>query len=98
MRDRHTRLRERGRRMLRKRRALRRDDEAVSTVVSAVLVFSLITVVFSIYMSSIVPEQVADAEASHMRNVGASLGEVASRISASTSLGREGEFATIVDL
>ena len=70
----------------------------MSTVVSAVLVFSLITVVFSIYMSSIVPEQVADAEASHMRNVGASLGEVSSRISASTSLGREGEFATIVDL
>lgn len=76
----------------------RSDDEGVSTVVSAVLVFTLITVVFSIYMSSIVPEQVADEEASHMRNVGASFGEVASRISASTSLGREGEFSTIVDL
>jgi hypothetical protein len=76
----------------------RRADEGVSTVVSAVLVFTLVTVVFSIYMSTIVPDQVADEEAQHMRNVSSSLGEIASRISASTSLGREGEFSTLVDL
>lgn len=84
--------------MLIRRSPIRSDRDGVSTVVSAVLVFSLVTVVFSVYMSSIVPEQVADAEAAHMRRVAASLGDIASRISASTSLGREGEFSTLVDL
>ncbi len=80
------------------RRGLRAQDDAVSTVVSAVLVFSLLVVVLSVYMSQIVPEQMADAEAAHMRRVATSLGNIAAETSGAVALHREGEFVTQVEL
>jgi hypothetical protein len=76
----------------------RRRDEAVSTVVSAVLVFSLIVVVLSVYASTIVPDQVANAEAGHMRRVASSLGDVAGQIEGTINLHRDGEFASQIEL
>lgn len=76
----------------------RRGEDAVSTVVSAVLVFSLITVVLGVYLSTIVPDQIADAEAVHMRRISSSLADMAAQVEGTITLGREGEFTTQVDL
>lgn len=67
-------------------------------MVSAVLVFSLITVVLGVYLSTIVPDQIAAAEAVHMRRVSSSLADMAAQVEGTITLGREGEFTTQVDL
>ncbi|HLE47361.1 MAG TPA: hypothetical protein VI818_03615 [Candidatus Thermoplasmatota archaeon] len=74
------------------------DDRGVSTVVSAVLVFALILMVLGVYMSTIIPDQVAASEARHMRRVSGSLGDISAEIGTNVNLDREGEFAVPVEL
>ncbi|MBI2078938.1 MAG: hypothetical protein HYT80_11310 [Euryarchaeota archaeon] len=82
--------------MLRPR--LRARDDAVSTVVSAVLVFALVLMVVAVYTSTMVPDQVSASEARHMRRVSSGLGDLATQLATTASLQREGEFSAQVDL
>lgn len=80
------------------RQRLAPPEAGVSTVVSAVLVFSLIVVVLSIYTATIVPDRVADAEAAHMRRVASAMGAITGQVVGTVTLNREGDFSTQIEL
>lgn len=73
-------------------------SEAVSVVVSAVLVFGLIMMVLAVYTATIVPDQIRDAEAAHMRRVNGALGDMATRLGQASSLTGGGQFSQQMDL
>lgn len=74
------------------------SDDGVSVVVSAVLVFGLIIMVLATYTATIVPDQIRDAEAAHMRRVNGDLGDLATRLGQASSLTGGGQFAQQMDL
>lgn len=80
------------------RTGLRRGDDGVSVVISAVLVFALIMMVLSVYVATIVPDQVKDAEAAHMRRISSSFGDLAHGLTQATALTGGGQFSQQMDL
>ncbi len=68
-------------------------DEAVSSVVSAVLVVTLFTAAFGVWTVETMPEWIKDREDTHARAIGAAMGGATADILASATAGRPGATA-----
>lgn len=84
--------------MLKRRRNWHSDRDGVSTVVSAVLVFGLVSIVFAIYTATVVQDQIEDAEARHLRQVLSALVDLSATLESAAGLANEGDATADVPL